>query len=190
MAVPQEIKDWWAKTLLGEQMAAHPVFGNDVRVEARDGVVTLRGTVEDADQAQELEREARSINAVRDVINHLTVLKTGEKYHLQTVIAAFPDCDSAELASRQIESWTFHEDRPGAILQSVDDTRERLEKRARAAWVPPESIKRYVDAVKQGKTLLVERVPEDDALRVISALEGSSAEWIQTLPPEPESLAS
>jgi hypothetical protein len=47
-------------------------------------------------------------------------------------------------------------------------------------------VRRYIELIERGKVLLIDRVPEDDALRVVSAFEGTPAELVQTLPPEPE----
>ncbi|MBV9280162.1 MAG: hypothetical protein JOZ41_08795, partial [Chloroflexi bacterium] len=63
-----------------------------------------------------------------------------------------------------------------------------LEERARAAEVAIEDVQRYLDVVERGKVLLVDRVREEEAFRVISALQGTDAESVHTLPPEPDTL--
>ena len=75
------------------------------------------------------------------------------------------------------------------MLNSRNEARNWLSRRATSAGVPEDRIARYIDAIDRGKTLFANRVPEDDALRLISALEGSGAESVQTLPPEPASRA-
>jgi hypothetical protein len=47
----------------------------------------------------------------------------------------------------------------------------------RRGW--PEAFSKVLS---DGKVLVADRVPEDDALRIISALEGSLATGIETLP--------
>lgn len=187
MAAGDKTHEWWVRTLLGQQRSAHPVFGCDVHVQVDGAVVTLRGRVESLKEALELEHEARAVPSVREVINQLTVVETGEEIHLQTVIAVFPDAESAQLACRTAAEWTFHREGPPTMLQSVDETVRLLRERAEAAQVPDKTVHPFVEAVERGKVLLVDRVPEDDALRVISELEGSAAQTVQTLPPEPNS---
>lgn len=188
VTVKDEINDWWVKTLLGQQASAHPIFGRDIDVQVDGGVVTLSGKVEDADQARQIEREARSIDSVREVINRLTVIETGEPYHMQTVLALFPDRDSAALICREIATSAMHEGQSPEVIESEDEARQTLAARARAAEVPGDAFDSYLDAVRTGKALLMARVPEDDALEVISVLEGSRAECIRTLPPEPAAI--
>lgn len=184
--VADQLKEWWVQALLGQQRSAHPVFGNDIDVQVDDGVVTLHGTVDTETEAEELEQEARKLGPVRDVINHLVVTGPARSPHRQTVIALFPSAAAAELACNAVSAATLHEDRPPDLLSSVDEARQRLSTLAEAAQAPSDSTQRYLDVMKDGKVLLVDRVPELDALRVVSALEGSSAEHVWTLPPEPD----
>lgn len=188
MARTDEIKEWWTKALLEQQTSAHPIFGNDLTVSVDGNVVTLSGEVESAEQREEVEREVRRMGTVETVVNRLTVVGPPQRYHLQTIVAVYPDADTARLACQSAASWKLREEREPDILERADEARALLQERARAARVPADRVQRYVDAVSKGKVLLVDRVPEDDALRVVSALEGGSAELIQTLPPEPDTV--
>lgn len=183
--VADTLHDWWVKALLGQQQAAHPIFGTDLHIDVDDGIVTLRGRVEDEQQAEEVEREARHIGGVREVINHLVVKGPALSAHHQTVIALFPSAESAELACNAIATATFHDSQSPDMMRTKRDARRCLTKLARAAGVPPDSVQTYVDLMGGGKILMVDRVPELDALRLVSALEGSTAEHVWTLPPEP-----
>ena len=182
----KELKEWWTKTLLGEQHAAHPLFSNGVKVDVDGGVVTLTGTVSSVDEAMQLEREAHSLDTVQTVVNRLRVSDGHPPYHMQTVVALFPDSDTARLACQALDDAKFHDAGPPTLIDSRRTAREILSRRAQAAHISRDAIKAHVAAVKGGKVLLVDRVPEDDALRVISQLEGSQAESIKTLPPEPD----
>lgn len=189
MGLRHEIREWWLETLLEEQASAHPIFGANLRVDVDGEVVTLSGTMPSVEQVQEVVREAKNVDSVRVVVNHLVVEDTGRQYQQQTVVAVFPSLRSAELGSRAVEASTLHEEEPPTVLRTPEEVRETLGRRLRAAQVPNNAMERYVQFVHDGKALLVDRVPEDDALRIISALEGTSAEMIRTLPPEPGSQA-
>lgn len=185
-----DIRDWWTATLLKQKTSAHPVFGQGIKVEVDDDVVTLRGEVKTADEVEEIEREARGIPSIHTIINHLTVTSTDDQYHLQTIVATFPNEDSARLAAQTVADAAFHAGRQPNVLRSRQEAEPYLQTRAKAAGIEAHAIDRYLKDLDEGKVLLVDRVPEDDALRVISALEGSPAGAVHTLPPEPGSLGA
>ena len=182
------LKEWWVKALLGEELSAHPVFNRDVRVDVDGDVVTLTGEVETADEREEIEREARSLGLVRSVVNRLRVVGEREPQRLQTIIAVFSSRRAGQLARQMVSSWKLHDERSPDLLVDEPEARACLEERAQAAQVPADDIQRYLKLLEQGKPLLVDRVPEEDAFRVISALQGTDAESIHTLPPEPDTL--
>lgn len=182
-----EIRNWWTATLLNQETSAHPIFGERIKVEIDDDVLTLRGEVKTADEVEAIEREARGLPGIHTIINHLTVTSTDERYHLQTIVAIFPTEESAQLAARTVADAAFHAGRQPNVLRSRQEAEPYLQTRAKAAEVEARAIDRYLKELEEGKVLLVDRVPEDDALRVISALEGSPACAVHTLPPEPGS---
>lgn len=188
--VSHAIREWWIRAMLGQQQLPHPRLGREIRVGFDGEVVTLTGEVDSIDQAEQLEHEVRSMSSVRDVINRLIVVDTGERYHMQTVIAVFSSVESAQLACHVISDWMFHPDAPPDILVSPADALPYLAERAQAARAPIRSIERYVDAVRRGKVLVVGRIPEDDALRMAVALEDTLCDSIHTLPPEPDCVGS
>lgn len=177
---------WWMQALLGQQSAAHPIFGRKVRVDVQGDVVILTGSVDTADEVEQIEREARSIDTVKNVINHVSVDGPKQTYHMQTVLAVFRDENAAELARRAMASWTFHDEEPAELFCRREDAERYLADRAAAAHVKREDIESYLRALECGKVLVIDRVPEDDALRLVSALEGTHAEAVRTLPPEPD----
>lgn len=188
MAVNDEIKNWWTSTLLKQAKSAHPVFGNRIQVKVDGDVVTLTGTVERAEDIEEIEQEARTLDFVDTVVSHLRVAaEENDTYHLQTVIAVFDTEDSAKLACEAVAGAKIHRSSKCQVLTRGEKAQRYLEERAGAARVGADGIQRYADALQQGKSLLVDRVPEDDALRLISTLEGSAALMIGTLAPEPDS---
>lgn len=182
-----DIREWWIKTLLGQQRSAHPVFGEQVEVQVDGSVVTLKGTVETLDEAQQIEREALQIDTVDKVNNHLCVTGGDEVYHSQTVIAVFRDKGAAQLAQQAAQYWTVHNGDEPQLIEDAETARHELSGLATAAQIPPDAVDQFETAVEDGKVLLVGRVPEDDALRIVSELEGSRAELVRTLPPEPDS---
>jgi osmotically-inducible protein OsmY len=184
MVAKDEVQKWWTEALLGQQVSAHPVFGAKVKVDADGSVVTLTGDVETTTQAEELVAEAERMPNIDTVVNHLTVGSEGAPYHLQTVIGVFADSEAAQLACQTIASSKLHDERSADVIDSAAEAQRSLTTLAHQAGV--DDIQEYVEAVKNGKVLLVDRVPEDDAFRVVSALEGTTAELVRTLPPEPE----
>jgi hypothetical protein len=188
VAAADEIKEWWTKTLLNETQSVHPIFGNNVKVKVDGDVVTLTGEVESAEQVEEAEREAMNLDYVHHVVNKLRVETADETYHMQTVIGVFDNPDAAELTRRNVAAARIHRSSRPQVLHDDDEAREVLRERAAAAQIGPEGADRFLDMLGEGKVLVVNRVPEDDALRMISALEGSAATSIETLPPEPGAL--
>jgi hypothetical protein len=79
----------------------------------------------------------------------------------------------------------MREGNPPETLDDLEQARPYLQERARRAEIPEDAVERYLKELEEGKVLLVDRVPEDEALRVISALEGTAAQSVRTLPPEP-----
>ncbi|HZT96317.1 MAG TPA: BON domain-containing protein [Chloroflexota bacterium] len=186
MAGTDVLKQWWLKALLGEEMSAHPVFDRNIEVKVDQDVVTLSGEVESAEEREQLEQEARSIGLIQSVVNRLKVQSGHRPERLQTVIAIFPDDRAAELASQMIAGWKLHGANVPDLVTDVEPAEKCLHELARKAELPIADVQPYIDHVREGKTLLIDRVPEEDAFRVISAFEGTEASGIHTLPPEPE----
>src|SRR5947209_15116458 len=184
MGLTDDAREWWQETLLGQQMSAHPAFGSDINVHVDGDVVTLTGAVQTVDEIEEVEREVKSLGLFRMVVNHLSAVHGDEKYRMQTVLALFPGESAAEIARQATNSWTFHEDDPAEVYCRREEAEPRLTRLADAAHVPMSALDEYFEALDEDQALLIARVPEDDCLRIISALEGTSAGKIRTLPPE------
>ncbi|GEM_PF-3743593 len=188
MSAGHTMREWWTKALLQESHSAHPVLGNDLYVKVDGQVVTLEGTVESADQAEEIEAEARAAAPQHEIVNRLTVVGNDETQHNQAVLALFGNADEARVAAQTVSAWKWHGDRVPEVHKGVREARRRLRELAESARVPSDSLEDLVDAIRNGKALLIDRVPEDEAVRIISSLEGTRAQCIRTLPPEPDSL--
>jgi hypothetical protein len=185
MALEEDIRTWWQKALLGQQTSAHPVFGSGIEVQIDGDVVTISGTVRTSDEVEEIEREAQRLDMVKTVVNHLTATESENPYRMQTVLAVFRDEREAEMAREASAAWTVHENEPPDVFCRREEAEPALRDWARAAHTPLAAVTPYLDALDHGKVLLADRVLEDDCLRIISALEGTDAEMIRTLPPEP-----
>jgi hypothetical protein len=179
-----EIREWWTRKILKQESSAHPIFGRSVRISIDGPVVTLSGQVEDIEESKQLEKEALGAPSVESVVNHLKLHGPGEPEHMQTLIAVFRDEASAQLASRMVVQACKRGGDPPDILSSSSGP--KLTNSLRRAQVPEERMKRYTKALDSGKVLLLSRVPENDIFQVVSALEGTAAESVETLPPEPE----
>ncbi len=53
------------------------VKGGDLKADVKDGVVTLTGTVTDQNQKDKAKKLAGKVKGVKQVINNITVSKTG-----------------------------------------------------------------------------------------------------------------
>ncbi len=185
----EQVKEWWTQTLLNQTASVHPIFGRNLEVHVEGDVVTLTGQVESVDQFEEIEAEARSIEYVHHVVNNLVVKPQDDTpYHMQTVIGVFDQLEAAELTCREVASAQIHAMSRPTILQTGEEAERYLRHCTTAAQTGEDGLKHFLKVLSDGKVLVADRVPEDDALRIISALEGSLATGIETLPPEPESL--
>jgi osmotically-inducible protein OsmY len=70
-----DLKSWWNNALLGEQISAHPIFGADIKIDIDGSVVTLTGEVETAEHADQIVAQAKALQLVETVVNHLTVMQ-------------------------------------------------------------------------------------------------------------------
>jgi hypothetical protein len=184
-ATKEEIAEWWKKRLLNQRTSAHPIVGRSISVDVDGPVVTLSGEVKSRDEAEELEREARGVPSVESVVSKLTVAQPDEPEHMQTVIGVFKNEEAAQLAARTVVDATKRgEDPPDVLTESAAG--DGLVASMERAHVPKGRMKRFEKAIANGKALLVDRVPEDEMFGVVSALEGTPAESITTLPPEPD----
>lgn len=188
MALTDEVRQWWQRTLLEQQQSTHPIFGSNVHVTVDGDTVTLTGSVEHPDDIAQVEQEAHQIDTVKNVANHLTATEGRDAFHRQTVLAMFPDLDTARLARRAMASWTMYDDGEAEMYERRDAAERPLREAAEAARIEETAVAGYLAALEGGKVLVMDRVSEDDALRLVSALEGTHAEMIRTLPPEPEAV--
>jgi hypothetical protein len=186
MAVTDDLRAWWQQTLLGQQSSAHPVFGSGIHVQVDGDAVTHTGTVQTAEEIEEAEREVKALALVKTVVNHLSAAQSSDTYRMQTVLAVFPSENAAEIARQATTAWTVRDDAPPDVFLNRAEAERGLKPWVAAARVPESVLDPYLEALEDGKVMLADRVPEDDCLRIVSALEGTNAEMLRTLPPEPE----
>jgi hypothetical protein len=161
----------------------HPIYGADLDVAFKGGVLRLSGELPSIADKQELLKEAREyVGRGVEAIDakHLKVAKSGEKAGVleQTLIAAFPNRDVAEYARRYlVESRRVH----ATQLEIVDS--HHGEARARQL-LPPEFISDVQKALSAGDAVLILRIDEITAYKVRQLLaEETRSLWTIATPP-------
>jgi hypothetical protein len=183
-APAQELIDAWFDTVLaGEADEPHPVFGDSVRVKFTDGRMTLSGELPSKRDRDELLRQARHrIGSGLSAIDagKLRVAKRPEKRGVldQTLVAAFPEPDVAEL----VRNFIIQRSRTTPKLQVVV-TAEEIDKLRHL--LPDDFVKDARKALRKNKALLILRVDETDAFDVRRLLEEDTrSTWTLALPPQ------
>jgi len=180
----RRIKSWWATVLAGQIDEPHPIYGPDLDVAFKGGVMRLSGELDSEADRRKVVKEAREYvgRGIDDVdAKHLTVVKSNEKVGIldQTLIAAFADRDVAEFARAHLVDNRLVKAQVAEILDSGQE--------AKARQMLPEAFVRDVQkAFKAGEAVLILRVDETAAFRVceLLALETRSI-WTVAMPPTP-----
>jgi hypothetical protein len=183
-APAQELIDAWFDTVLaGEADEPHPVFGDSVRVKFTDGRMTLSGELPSKRDRDELLRQARHRigSGLRAIdAGNLRVAKRAEKRGVldQTLVAAFPEPDVAEL----VRNFIIQRSRTTPKLQVVV-TAEEIDKLRHL--LPDDFVEDARKALHKNKALLILRVDETDAFDVRRLLEEDTrSTWTLALPPQ------
>jgi hypothetical protein len=176
------IKSWWAAVLAGQVDTPHPIYGADLEVSFKGGVLRLSGEQPSNDDMKELLNQAREFrgHGVDDIdAKHLFVAKRHEKPGIldQTLIAAFPNREVAEYASQYLlQSRRVHP----KLLEILDS---RQEGRARQL-LPEDFLGDVQKAFRVGDSVLVLRVDETDAFKARELLdEETRSLWTIATPP-------
>jgi hypothetical protein len=183
-------KHWWASVLAGQVDDPHPIYGADLDVAFKGGVLRLSGDLPSEADRKELLNEAREFvgRAVEKIdAEHLAVAKRKEKAGIleQTLIAAFPNRDVAEYARRYLVESRRVEPKVLEILDS-----RHGEAKARHL-LPAEFIPDVQKAFKAGDAVLILRVDETSAFKVRELLgEETRSLWTIATPPTPPSRPS
>jgi len=180
----RRIKSWWAAVLAGLVDTPHPIYGADLAVSFKRGVLRLSGEMPSNDEKKELLAQAREFKGrgVDDIDSkHLVVASRNEKPGIldQTLIAAFPNRDVAEYASQYLFQSRRVDPKQIEILDS------RQEGRARQL-LPKDFLSNVQKAFKAGEAVLVLRVDETFAYKARELLdEETRSLWTVATPPTP-----
>lgn len=182
-------KAWWAAVLAGLVDDSHPIYGADLDVAFKGGVLRLSGELPSEADKKELLNEARGFvgRGVEEIdAKHLTVVKRREKAGIleQTLIAAFPNRDVAEYARKYLVDSRRVEPKQLEILDSRNEAKARK-------LLPPAFISDVQKAFKAGEAVLLLRVDETSAFKVRELLaEETRSLWTIATPPTPPARPS
>lgn len=176
---------WWASILAGLVDDPHPIYGADLDVAFKGGLLRLSGELPSEADRKELLAEARTfVGGAVDRIDaeHLSIARNGEKPGIldQILIAAFPNREVAEFArdylvdSRRVQP---------KLLEILDAGNGEAKARR---LLPAEFIGNVQRAFKAGDAVLVLRVDETTAFKVRELLdEETRSLWTIATPPTP-----
>ena len=176
-------KGWWAAVLAGLVDDPHPIYGADLDVAFKGGVLRLSGELPSEADKKELLKEAREYvgKGVKAVdAKHLMVAKSREKVGVleQTLIAAFPNRDVAEYARKYLDESRRVQAKQLEIVDSLHG-----EAKARQL-LPPEFISDVQKAFKAGDAVLILRIDETTAYKVRELLADETRSlWTIATPP-------
>ena len=176
------IAHWWNAVLAGETGEPHPVLGDRVSVRVAGERLVISGQLDRSEDRDELVKQARARigRGIKELdTSHLKVADRHETPGLldQTLIAAFPDRDTAELACK----FVLERSRVTPYQQAIVDRRNAgdLGKLLPEGFV--EDARRHVE---NGDALLVMRVDETDVFLVREILEEDTrSSWTIATPP-------
>jgi len=175
------IAAWWNVVLAGGVDEPHPVYGDDLKVSIRHGVLRLAGTLPTEDREELLNRALAFVGHGVDAVDakRLKVAQRKDKPGIleQTLVAAFRNRDVAELARDYLVGIRRLNVKELEVLDS--------EQVARVRRLVPEDFARDVEkAFKEGEAVLVARVDETDAFKVREMLaEDTRSRWTVATPP-------
>jgi hypothetical protein len=176
---------WWESVLAGQVDDPHPIYGADLDVAFKGGLLRLSGELPSEADRKELLHEAREfVGGAVDKIDaeHLAVTRRKEKAGVleQTLIAAFPNRDVAELARKYLVESRRVQPKELEILDSSQG-----EARLRRL-LPAQFISDVQKAFKAGDAVLVLRVDETAAFKARELLdEETRSLWTISTPPTP-----
>ena len=75
-AASKPVSDDYISDSVGQKLAADSVVkGGSIKVDVKDGVVTLTGKVQEPKQKDKAEKLAKKVSGVKSVVNNLTIDK-------------------------------------------------------------------------------------------------------------------
>ena len=177
-------RSWWAAVLAGQVDDPHPLYGANLDVAFKGGVLHLSGELPSEDDRQRLLEEAgevvgRGVDAID--AKHLRVARRKEKPGIldQTLIAAFENRDVAEFARRyMVESRRIEP----KLLEILDAGQEDMAREL----VQTDFMGDVEKAFKAGQAVLMMRVDETSAFDARKLLaEETRSVWTIAAPPVP-----
>jgi hypothetical protein len=178
------IKSWWTAVLAGQVDTPHPIYGADLRVSFKGGVLHLSGELPSNEDKKELLAQAREFKgrAVSDVdAKHLLVVSSKEKPGIldQTLIAAFPNREVAEFAGAYLLRSRRVKPKRLEILDSKQEGTARQ-------LLPEDFVSDVKKAFDAGEAVLVVKVDETSAYKARELLdEETRSLWTIATPPIP-----
>ena len=175
---------WWDAVLAGEVGEAHPILGDRISVRVAGGRLLVSGELDRPEDRRRLVKEARAHigRGIRTVdASRLRVAERSEKPGVldQTLVAAFPNRATAELARKLVLEHGRADARDEAIVDRAGSARLR-------ALLPAGFVGDAQKRLERGEALVVLRVDETDAFRVRALLEEETrSTWTIATPPEP-----
>jgi hypothetical protein len=175
---------WWDALLAGPTDEPHPVYGDDLEVAIKHGILHLSGELPSEKDRKELLAQARGlVGHGIDRVNakHLKASNRKDKPGIldQTLIAAFRNREMAEWARKYLVETRRIKPKQVEILDSgrEGDLRNLL----------PEDFAGDVRrAFKAGEAVLVLGVDETEAFKVRKLLdEDTRSRWTVATPPAP-----
>lgn len=173
---------WWDSVLAGEDDDPHPIYGDQVKARVAHGRLVLTGYLDQERDREELVRQARDRagRGFRTVEpSGLKVADQLERSGLldQTLVAAFDDTETADLASKFVLERSRVTPKEQHIIEAgqasrIDDV------------VPREFVSDLQKMLDRGKALLILRVDETEAFKVRGLLEEDArSTWTIATPP-------
>ena len=178
------IDAWWNAVLAGGVDEPHPVYGDDLTVSIRHGVLRLVGVLPTEKDRQELLARARNfVGHGLDKVDakHLKVAERKDKPGIleQTLIASFRNPAVAQLARDYlIGIRRLKVEQLDILDRGQHDTVGKL--------IPQEFVSDVLKALESGEALLVVRVDETEAFKVREMLaEDTRSRRTISTPPVP-----
>lgn len=182
--IDPRVKTWWDNVLAGGTSEAHPVHGDRVHARVRNGRLEVSGRLEQPRDVEQVADQARmrAGHGVAEVdTSGLRVADRHERPALydQTLVAAYPDRATAELAKRLIDEHARVRPESHAIVDRTNISQLR-------DVLPPAHLDDARRRIDRGEALLVLRVDETRAYTVRSLMEEETRSvWTTATPPEP-----
>ncbi len=176
-----QIAVWWDTVVAGEAEEPHPLHGERLTVRLSADELTLSGELDSKRDRDELVREARERigrGFSKVDVNRLKVARRKERPHVldQTVIAAFPNRETASLALKFVLERSRIKPKQEEILSPGDPLSSQK--------IPQDfeaDVRRHLE---KGRSVLVLGIDETAVFRVRALLEEDTRSlWTIATPP-------